>query len=106
MGQLITTPNGVVSIRFAGPDDAVIVRDLHWVEAPRGELSYFLKSNGSEKPERIKVRTPSICNWSSVINFAVGLKLADIPMVLSGMAPCFSCNDWLGVVNRPTGSQV
>ena len=67
MGQLITTPNGVVSIRSAGPEDAVIVRDLHWVEAPRGELSYFLKSNGSEKPERIKVSTPSICNWSSVL---------------------------------------
>ena len=29
------------------------------VEAPRGELFYFIKSNGSEKPERIKVRTPS-----------------------------------------------
>ena len=28
------------------------------VEAPRGELFYFIKSNGGDKPERVKVRTP------------------------------------------------
>ncbi len=63
------------------------------VEAPRGELFYFIKSNGSDKPERVKVRTPSLCNWASVLNLAVGHKLADIPMLLSGIDPCFSCND-------------
>jgi NADH-quinone oxidoreductase subunit D len=63
------------------------------VEAPRGELFYFIKSNGSDIPERIKVRTPSICNFSSVITTAIGHKLADMPMILSGIDPCFSCND-------------
>jgi NADH-quinone oxidoreductase subunit D len=70
------------------------------VEAPRGELFYFLKSNGSEKPERIKVRTPSLCNWASVMQVAVGYKLADMPMILSGIDPCFSCNDRMVTVNR------
>ena len=32
------------------------------VEAPRGELFYFIRSNGTDKPERVKVRTPSLCN--------------------------------------------
>jgi NADH-quinone oxidoreductase subunit D len=97
-------PTGELTARIPRriPENEAISR----VEAPRGELFYFIKSNGGEKPERIKVRTPSICNWSSVINFAVGLRLADMPMVLSGMDPCFSCNDRLVVVNRPTGSQV
>jgi Ni,Fe-hydrogenase III large subunit len=63
------------------------------VEAPRGELFYFLKSDGGEKPERVKVRTPSLCNWSSILTVAVGHKLADIPMLLVGIDPCFSCND-------------
>lgn len=63
------------------------------VEAPRGELFYFLKSNGSDTPERIKVRTPTICNMTSVIKLAVGHQLADIPMILAGIDPCFSCND-------------
>lgn len=70
------------------------------VEAPRGELFYFIASNGGEKPERVKVRTPSLCNWGTVITLAVGHKLADMPMILSGIDPCFSCNDRLVMVNR------
>jgi ech hydrogenase subunit E len=63
------------------------------VEAPRGELFYFVKSNGTDKPERVKVRTPTICNMTSVIKLAVGHQLADVPMILAGIDPCFSCND-------------
>jgi len=36
-------------------------------EAPRGELFYFIKSNGTDTPERVKIRTPSICNWIYVL---------------------------------------
>lgn len=84
-------PPGDLSVRVPRriPEGEVISR----VEAPRGELFYFIKSNGSDMPERIKIRTPSLCNWSSVINIAVGHKLADMPMMLSGIDPCFSCND-------------
>jgi ech hydrogenase subunit E len=76
------------------------------VEAPRGELFYFIKSNGSEKPERVKVRTPSLCNWASVIQVAIGHKLADMPMILSGIDPCFSCNDRMVSINRGHENQV
>jgi NADH-quinone oxidoreductase subunit D len=70
------------------------------VEAPRGELLYFMKSNGTDKPERVKVRTPSLCNWAPVSEIAIGHKLADVPMILSGIDPCFSCNDRMVTVNR------
>ena len=70
------------------------------VEAPRGELFYFIKSNGTEIPERVKVRTPTICNMSSVIKLAIGHQLADVPMILAGIDPCFSCNDRMLVVRR------
>jgi ech hydrogenase subunit E len=70
------------------------------VEAPRGELFYFIKSNGSDTPERIRVRTPTICNMTSVVKLAIGHQLADIPMILAGIDPCFSCNDRLIVVDR------
>ena len=40
---------------------------------------------------------------------AVGHKLADMPMMLSGIDPCFSCNDRLFTIRRPgehvTGGQ-
>lgn len=63
------------------------------VEAPRGELFYFIKSNGSDKPERVGVRTPTVCNMASVVRLAVGHQLADVPLILAGIDPCFSCND-------------
>ncbi|TFH33202.1 MAG: NADH dehydrogenase subunit [Anaerolineales bacterium] len=79
------------------------------VEAPRGELFYFLKSNGTDQPERVKVRTPTICNLLSVVKLAIGHQLADVPMILAGIDPCFSCNDRMVIVQKekPTdGSQL
>jgi NADH-quinone oxidoreductase subunit D len=78
------------------PEGEVISR----VEAPRGELFYFIRSTGGVKPDRVKVRTPSLCNWAAVLSVAVGHKLADIPMLLVGIDPCFSCNDRGVIVRR------
>jgi ech hydrogenase subunit E len=75
------------------------------VEAPRGELFYFIKSNGSDVAERVKVRTPTICNMASVLTLAVGHQLADIPMILAGIDPCFSCNDRMVVISDARGSR-
>jgi NADH-quinone oxidoreductase subunit D len=63
------------------------------VEAPRGELFYFIRSNGTDTPDRVKVRTPTLCNMASVLTLTVGHHLADVPMILVGIDPCFSCND-------------
>ncbi len=82
------------------PEGEIISR----VEAPRGELLYFMKSNGSDKPERIKVRTPSLCNWGSVLVTAIGHNLADMPMILAGIDPCFSCNDRMVTVKHKSDS--
>lgn len=75
------------------------------VEAPRGELFYFVKSNGGDHPERVHVRTPTICNLASVLTLAVGHKLADVPMILAGIDPCFSCNDRMVTVRRGADGQ-
>lgn len=63
------------------------------VEAPRGELFYFIRSTGGETPDRVKVRTPTLCNMGSVLTQVIGHNLADVPMILVGIDPCFSCND-------------
>lgn len=70
------------------------------VEAPRGELFYYIKSGGGDRPERVKSRTPSLCNWSTISTVAVGHKLADMPMLLAGIDPCFSCNDRMIQIRR------
>ncbi len=92
-------PEGPLSVRVPRkiPAGEVISR----MEAPRGELFYYIKSNGGETPARIHVRTPSLCNWVSVLEKAVGGQLADVPMLIAGMDPCFSCNDRMVTVVRP-----
>jgi len=84
-------PTGDLTVRF--PRRIPAGEAISRVEAPRGELLYFVESEGGDKPSRVKVRTPSLCNWSTVLALAIGLKLADMPMLLSGIDPCFSCND-------------
>jgi NADH-quinone oxidoreductase subunit D len=74
------------------------------VEAPRGEAFYYIKSNGSDMPERIKVRTPTLCNMASVLHLTVGHHLADVPMIVVGIDPCFSCNDRSSLVKQADGS--
>jgi len=99
---LETLPAGDLTVRVPRkiPEGETVSR----VEAPRGELFYYIKSNGSDKPDRIKVRTPSICNWASVIVTAIGHKLADMPMILAGIDPCFSCSDRSVHIIRNTDS--
>ncbi|MCX8177699.1 MAG: NADH-quinone oxidoreductase subunit C [Candidatus Bathyarchaeota archaeon] len=63
------------------------------VEAPRGELFYYIKSNGTAYPERVKVRTPTFANILSFIHIAQGANIADVPAIFASLDPCFSCTD-------------
>jgi Ni,Fe-hydrogenase III large subunit/Ni,Fe-hydrogenase III component G len=63
------------------------------VEAPRGELFYYVKSNGTAYPERVKVRTPTFANIPSFLKTAIGESIADIPPNFVSLDPCFSCTD-------------
>lgn len=54
------------------------------VESPRGELGFYIVSDGSGKPYRVHARTPSFTNLQSLPAMAKGGLLADvIPMIAS-----------------------
>lgn len=97
-------PEGELTTRM--PRRIKAAETVSRVEAPRGELFYFIKSNGTDKPERIRVRTPTVCNMTSVIKLVIGHQLADVPMILAGIDPCFSCNDRMIVVERQDGEAI
>ena len=63
------------------------------VEAPRGELFYYVKSNGTTSPERVKVRTPTFANIPAFLTTAIGESIADVPPNFVSLDPCFSCTD-------------
>ena len=69
------------------------------VEAPRGELFYYARSNGTDKPERIKVRTPTYSNVLTLKPTLVGQQLADLPIIVAAIDPCFSCTDRVTLVD-------
>jgi NADH-quinone oxidoreductase subunit D len=69
------------------------------VEAPRGELFYYVKSNGTAIPERVKVRTPTLANLPTAVELLRGYTMADVPVVLTAIDPCFGCMDRLTFVD-------
>ena len=70
------------------------------VEAPRGELLHYVKSNGTAYPERVKFRSPTLANITSFSQMIKGEYIADIPAVLVSLDPCFSCTDRMAFVDR------
>ncbi|MGB2690866.1 MAG: NADH dehydrogenase (quinone) subunit D [Thermodesulfobacteriota bacterium] len=50
----------------------------HAVENPKGELSYYLISDGSGKPYRMRVRGPSFVNMQALPNMVEGSLVADV----------------------------
>ncbi len=62
-------------------------------EAPRGELFYYVKSNGSDKPERIKWRVPTYMHWEALTVAMPGNKLADTAVIFNSIDPCISCTE-------------
>ncbi len=71
------------------PAGEVIVR----VEAPRGEDVHFIRSNGTEIPERVRVRAPTEANWHGMKHMLEGGYLADVPITIAAIDPCYSCTD-------------
>ena len=69
------------------------------VEAPRGENIHYLRSNGTDKPSRYKVRSPTLANLTALCKMLIGGYIADIPIVIAGIDPCFCCMDRLTFVD-------
>jgi Ni,Fe-hydrogenase III large subunit len=62
-------------------------------EAPRGELIYYLNTDGSDLPVRLKWRVPSYMNWDALTVMLKGERVADIPLIVNSIDPCISCTD-------------
>jgi NADH-quinone oxidoreductase subunit D len=69
------------------------------VEAHRGELLYYIRSNGTNFPERVKIRTPSVVNNNSILPMVLGETIADVPIIIASIDPCFSCTDRVTIVD-------
>ena len=62
-------------------------------EAPRGELFYFIRGNGTKVLERVKIRTPTLASVSVMRELLLGEEFANIPVTVLSFDPCMSCQD-------------
>lgn len=55
------------------------------IEASKGELGVYMKSNGGPKPERVHFRGPSFVNLSALPDMAVGEMVADTVAIIGSL---------------------
>jgi NADH-quinone oxidoreductase subunit D len=88
---LIGLPEGPSSVRVPRrvPPGQVVSR----AEAPRGELFYYIRADGSDRPARVKIRTPTLTSLITLHDQLEGVETADVSVVLSGVDLCIACAD-------------
>ncbi|MBN2339002.1 MAG: nickel-dependent hydrogenase large subunit [Acidobacteria bacterium] len=104
---LETMPEGEIALAKVSrrvPEGAAVSR----YEAPRGEDVHFVRSNGTDKPERVRVRAPTLANLEAATESVIGAYVADIPIAIASIDPCFSCTDRMAIVlrDRKRGTRV
>ncbi len=72
------------------------------VEAPRGEALHFVLTGGDNRPYRWRVRAPTYPNLQALPAMIQNETIADVPITLGSLDPCFSCTERLETVDRRT----
>ena len=62
-------------------------------EAPRGEVFHYIRSDGTNRPIRHKVRAPSYNNIPTFQASCKGIPVADALITLASVDPCYCCTE-------------
>lgn len=62
-------------------------------EAPRGELLYYLRTDGGTGPARVKWRVPSYPNWEALKVMLSQADIADAAIIIGSIDPCIACTE-------------
>ncbi len=62
-------------------------------EAPRGEVFHYIRSDGTNRPVRHKVRAPSYVNIPTFEASCIGIPIADALITLAAVDPCYCCTE-------------
>jgi membrane-bound hydrogenase subunit alpha len=76
------------------------------VEAPRGECFHYVKSDGTNRPVRHKVRAPSYANVASNKVAAVGQTISDATITLAAVDPCYCCTERVAVLDKDSDKKL
>ncbi len=83
-------PDGPLSVPVRGnPSGEAFIR----LEAPRGELMYYVKAKGTVDLDRIKVKTPAFVNVAALSAMIPGCEMPDVPVITVSVDPCICCTE-------------
>ena len=63
------------------------------IEAPRGEVTYYVVSNGGQTNGRVNIHVPTFKNAATVPIMLKNNTIADAGLIVASIDPCFSCLD-------------
>jgi NADH-quinone oxidoreductase subunit D len=73
----------IVTEGIAGPVGEV----YHAIEAPKGELGFYIRSEGDKSPYRLHIRSPSFISLQAIETMAVGGLVSDLIAVVASLDP-------------------
>ncbi len=80
-------PDGVFTKPTILPEGESFAR----VEAPRGELFYYVNGKRSKELDRVKIRTSTYANGIGIVPLIKGSQLADVGLITITFDPCIGC---------------
>ena len=94
-----------------GPIDANVTdipagEGIGRVEAPRGECFHYIRSDGTNRPARHKIRAPSFMNVATNKVGCVGGTISDAALTLGAVDPCYCCTERTAVIRPATGEKI
>jgi len=69
------------------------------IEAPRGETFHYVRSDGTNRPARHKVRAPTFMNLPTYKATIIGETISDATIILAAIDPCYCCTERMAVCN-------
>jgi len=73
------------------------------VEAARGEAHHYVLTGSGQQPYRWRLRAPSYPNLQSIPVMLQGMTIADAPISVGSLDPCFSCTERIAVIDERSG---
>src|SRR5260370_39144673 len=79
---IVKIPGGPIMAKVTKVIKPPVGEIYHSIEEPKGELGYFIVSDGSTQPYRVRVRPPSFVNLQALDIVVRGLLVADVVAVI------------------------